>query len=524
MLTEFQEVESSSVLNTDVCIVGGGAAGISIARELIDADFSVLLLESGGMTLDPKIQRLYLGTNTRNDFSLHATRIRMLGGTTNIWGGWCAPLDPIDFESRGWVPDSGWPISLEDLLPFYHRAQPLFELGAYRYDVADWPSLAEDILTLDPLKLEHKMWQFSPRTAFGRTYEAQLRRADNLKVVLNATVTRIVTDPDETRVVEVKVADLYQRRVTVRASKFVIACGGIETPRLLLDSNEVNPAGVGNRFDVVGRYFMEHPHPDAGGLMLTGGPESLSAYGYRAISGERVATAFGPSPAAQKRHGILNCSIAFNGPLRHGPSEGWDSLMKIARARDAGKWPENLGSHVAKVLRDLPHVLREGYRHDDDGPVKGYQLTARTEVVPNRENRVTLSHERDALDCSRAKLDWNVSQLDRTTVAATMMMLAEELGRMNVARVRINELLLQDDARWSKDLSWFGHHMGATRMHADRRLGVVDADCRVHGISNLFIASSAVFPTCGFANPTLTIVALALRLADHIKSSMAAGS
>ncbi len=508
MFADFQQVESHSELSADVCIVGGGAAGISIARELIGADCSVLLLESGGMSLNPEVQSLYKGTNTRDDFALDTTRLRFLGGTTNIWGGWCAPLDPLDFETRDWVPDSGWPISYNDLLPFYARAQQLCDLGAYRYEVADWPSLAEAALALDPAKIEHKMWQVSSLTAFGRAYEEQLRLGTNLKVMLNATITRIVTDSSATRVTAVKVADLHGRRATVRASRFVIACGGIETPRLLLASKQISPAGVGNRYDLVGRYFMEHPHPDAGGILLTGDPNSLRAYGFRDVAGERVVTAFGPSPAAQKRHRILNSSIAFNGSLMHGPSEGWDSLLKISRAREAGKWPENLGSHIARVLGDLGDVLREGYQHNDEGPIRGFQLIARTEVLPRRENRVTLSQDRDALDNNRARLDWNVSTLDRTTVATTMMLLAEELGRLNVARVRVNDLLLQDDTRWSEGLSWFGHHMGTTRMHADPRRGVVNSDCRVHGISNLFIASSAVFPTCGFANPTLTILAL----------------
>jgi choline dehydrogenase-like flavoprotein len=524
MFSEFQQVESHSELSADICIVGGGAAGIAIARELIDADCSVLLLESGGMSLDSEVQSLYEGTNTRDDFALNTTRFRFLGGTTNVWGGWCAPLDPIDFEKRDWVPDSGWPITFDDLSPFYDRAQQLCGLGAYRYEVEDWPSLAKASLALDPAKLEHKMWQISQLKAFGRAYEEQLRRATSLNVMLNATVTRIITDPGASRVVAVEVQDLHGRRATVRASTFVMACGGIEIPRLLLASNQIHPAGVGNRYDLVGRYFMEHPHPDAGGILLTGDPESLGAYGFREVAKERVVMAFGPSPAAQKRHRILNSSIAISGPLSHGPSEGWDSLIKISRARKDGKWPENFGSHIGKVLRDLGDVLREGYKRDDEGPIKGYQLTARTEVVPKRENRVTLGQERDALDVNRAELDWNVGTLDRTTVATTMILLAEEFGRLNVGRVRINELLLEEDTRWSEGLSWFGHHMGTTRMHADSRRGVVNADCRVHGISNLFIASSAVFPTCGFANPTLTIVALALRLADHLKSSMAAGA
>lgn len=523
MLTDFKRIETNTELSADICILGGGAAGISIARELIDEDCSVLLLESGGKSFDPEIQRLYEGVNSRNDFALDSSRLRFFGGSTNHWGGWCAPFDEIDFVRRDWVPNSGWPITYDVLTPYYQRAQHVCGLGDYRYDVAEWPSQNQAALPLDPEKLEHKMWQISPPTIFGRVYENELTKAANLKVILNATVTQIVTDADGSTVIAVSLADLHDRRATARAALFVIACGGIESPRLLLASNRDQSAGIGNRHDLVGRFFMEHPHPDAGGILLTGDAESLRAYSVREMEGERIVTAFGPSPAAQQRLRILNSSIALSGPLRHGPSEGWDSLTKLSRSRESGDWPEDLGTHVAKVLRDLDDVLGEGYRRATGGDIKGFQLTARTEVAPNRENRLTLARERDALNVNRIRLDWKVSSLDRFTVATTMNLLAEELGRLNVARVRVNELLLRDDSSWSKNLSWFGHHMGTTRMDEDPKRGVVDTDCRVHGVSNLFIASGSVFPTCGFANPTLTICALALRLADHLKAKISTG-
>jgi choline dehydrogenase-like flavoprotein len=524
MLAEFKQIESNTELNADICIVGGGAAGISTACELIDEDCSVLLLESGGKSFDPDIQRMYKGVNDREDFALDTSRLRFLGGSTNHWGGWCAPLDEMDFVQREWVPNSGWPIAYDDLLPYYRRAQPVCELGEFRYDVAEWPSLSKATLPLDPEKLEHKMWQVSPPTAFGRVYEQDLGRATNLNVILGATVTQIVTNANGSAVTEVDVNDLHGRQATVRAALFVIACGGIETPRLLLASNRVEPAGIGNRNDLVGRFFMEHPHPDAGGIMVTGESASFDAYSTREVDGQRILTAFGPSPAAQKRLRILNSSIALSGPLRHAPSEGWDSLTKLSRSREASKWPEGLGGHIARVLRDLDDVLREGYRRMRGGEVKGFQLTARTEVVPNPDNRITLTHDRDALDVNRVRLEWNVGSLDRSTVATSMTLLAEELGRLNVGRVRINELLLKEDSGWSENLSWFGHHMGTTRMHENPKHGVVDVDCQVHGVSNLFIASSSVFPTCGFANPTLTIVAMALRLADHLKTRLSSAA
>jgi choline dehydrogenase-like flavoprotein len=169
MLLDFREAAAPERLQADLCIVGGGAAGIAIAREFIDSGWSVILLESGGLEPDAHVQDLHRGENPRGDFTLHESRFRQLGGTTAVWGGWCAPFDENDFESRSWVPHSGWPITRQALMPWYRRAQDLCQLGEFRYDVADWPGLASQALHLDGAKLSHRMWQLSPPTRFGET-------------------------------------------------------------------------------------------------------------------------------------------------------------------------------------------------------------------------------------------------------------------------------------------------------------------------------------------------------------------
>lgn len=518
MLLDFRDDAVASELQADVCVIGGGAAGIAIAREFISSGWSVVVLESGGLDLDREVQDLNKGTNARGDFTLHKSRFRLFGGTMLVWGGWCAPLDELDFQRRAWVPDSGWPITKQDLLPFYRRAQALCELGPYRYDVTDWPALAKTTLALDPAKLGHRLWQLSPPTNFGEVYRSELRQAGNVTVLLNATATEIVTGESAAAVSEVRFSSLLGRRGRVRARAYVVACGGIDTPRLLLLSNRVEPAGLANRQDLVGRFFMEHPHPDAGGVMVSGDIGRFRSYVERMAAGERIVLGLGPSADAQRRLRILNSSVAVNGELRFEPTEAWDSLTKLARAAGERRWPDSAGTHVYNVLRDLDDVIREGYRRATHGPVSGYSFIARTETAPNPANRVTLAEERDALGLRRARLDWTVGALERRTVETTMRLVAAELGRLGIGRVRINELLLEDDARWSENLSWFGHHMGTTRMSETAKTGVVNPDCRVHGIANLYVASSSVFPTSGFANPTLTILALALRLADHLKA------
>lgn len=520
MLIDLKTTEIPALLRADLCIVGAGAAGIAIAREFASTGYTVLLVESGGLQFDRDVQDLYKGTNVRGDFSLTTTRFRLFGGTTYVWGGWCAPLDEADFRKRAWVPHSGWPITRADLLPFYRRAQSLCQLGPYRYSVQDWPTLAADALRIDPQKLEHRLWQLSPPTVFGEVYREELRAAPGVTVLLNATATEIVTVQNAQSVHEVRLASLGGRRSRVSARAYVLACGGIEIPRLLLASNGVEAAGVGNGRDLVGRFFMEHPHPDAGGVLLSGGGESFRPYVEREVGGEQVILGFGPSERAQQRLGLLNSSVAVHDPIHFEPTDAWDSLMKLSRALGEPRWPESAGSHVWTVLRDFDGVLSEAYLRARQGPVRGYTLTVRTETAPNPNNRVTLAAERDALGMPRVRLQWQPAALDRITAATSMKLLAEEFGRLGIGRVRINELLLQDDTRWTDNLNWVGHHMGTTRMSGDPNAGVVDADCRVHGVANLFVASSSVFPTSGFANPTLTILALSLRLADHLKAKI----
>ena len=520
MLRDLKQDDVGKLLQADLCIVGGGMAGIALAKEFANTGHSVVLLESGGLQFDRPTQDLYQGTNVRGDFSLTTSRFRMLGGTSYVWGGWSAPLDEIDFQQREWVPHSGWPITRAELVPYYRRAQPLCELGAYRYTVPEWPSIAARALALDPNLLEHKFWQLSPQTNFGEKYLGELRQAPNITLLLNASATELVSAADARSVSALQVAALNGRQTRVRARAYVLACGGIEIPRLMLASNRVEANGLANGNDLVGRYFMEHPHPDAGGVLLTGDVESFRPYFDRQVGKEQVVLGIGPSAGAQRRLHLLNSSIAVHGELHFEPSDAWDSLMKLSRAFDERSWPSNAGTHVMNILGDLDGVLREIYLKYRQGPIRGFSFTGRTESTPNPNNRVTLEQERDALGMPRVRLDWKPATADRLTMAKTMQLVAQEFGRLGVGRVRVNELLLQDDLRWSDNLSWFGHHMGTTRMSADAKTGVVDPNCRVHGMENLFVASSSVFPTSGYANPTLTILALALRLGDHLKANV----
>jgi choline dehydrogenase-like flavoprotein len=484
MFVDARAIESGARLACDVCIIGAGAAGISLARELRGGRGRVCVLESGGLEPDAETQALYRGhgTGLANDGYVETSRLRYFGGSTNHWWGMCAPLDAHDFEPRPWVPHSGWPLSRVDLDPYYARAQPVCQLGPFDYDPAAWDP---DPPPLGP-RAERRMWQYGPPTRFGAVYREELRASTNVSVHLFANAVDLSASDSGRRVERVVVKTLAGGQFTVAARTVVLAAGGIENPRLLLGSDGVVNGGLGNGRDLVGRFFMDHPHRHPAGEILFDDPRLAAWSGKQVARGTRFLIHLGIRPEVQRQHGLLNGSIQLVHP--------WGAEDETERS-------------LLSLLRDLAGGAGAG-------APKRAELFARIEQAPNPESRVRLSEERDALGQRRVVLDWRLGALERDALQRILEMLAEDLAAAGTARVRIGT-----DAAPARE---FGgeHHMGTTRMSDDPATGVVDRDCRVHGIENLYVAGSAVFPTVGWANPTLTIVALSLRLADHLKRTL----
>lgn len=275
MLIDIRKLPEDSLIESEICIVGAGAAGIAMAREFIDRPERVCLLESGGLDFDEATQALYGDENIGNSYyPLKETRARYLGGSTNLWGGWSRPLDEIDFEVRPWMPYSGWPISKAELGPYYQRAQEVCNLGPFEYDFAYW----EDTFRqhqYQPIQFSQEIapcfWQIIPPShlRFGQVYRAELEGARNIETYLHANVVELETDDTAQSVTRLRVATLEGKQFWVKAKAFVLAVGGIENPRLLLASNQVQKVGLGNQYDQVGRYFMEHPYIISGRVRLS---------------------------------------------------------------------------------------------------------------------------------------------------------------------------------------------------------------------------------------------------------------
>jgi choline dehydrogenase-like flavoprotein len=360
----------------------------------------------------------------------------------------------------------------------------------------------------------------SPPTRFAEAYGGALREAESVTVYLGASAIEVEATAPDADVRSVRVACLSGPRFRVRAARFVLAAGGIENARLLLMSRAAHPAGLGNAHDQVGRYFMEHLYLDRAASILVpaGRIDGFYTQG-RLVEGHGVRGLVGLTPEAQRRERLTNfCAVCSEETA--GESWRWlRGMPGMVRRRRA--LPMGTLAHLRNAIPSVAAAvaaLASGGRT----PRRRRLLVVKNvmEQAPNPDSRVLLSEERDRLGCPRVIVDWRLSAIDRRTAHRAHVILREELARAGMGRLR--SAMRRPDGPWPAALRGARHHMGTTRMHGDPRHGVVDADCRVHGIANLYVAGSSVFPTSGSANPTLTIVALALRVARHVARSLGA--
>jgi choline dehydrogenase-like flavoprotein len=513
---------AGELLDTDLCVIGAGAAGISIAVQLAGAPIDVVLLESGGIAFEERSHDLNRGELAGMRYEKPETmRGRLLGGTTNLWLGHCVPLDRLDFTKRAWVPASGWPIEFADLEPYYDQAARLCELGQGGYGARNWIESGVEPPHIDPDKLRARFMRFSPPTRFAATYGEILKSSGNLRVVLHANATELLANAQASHVDALAVRSLGGRRLRVRARAYVLATGGIENARILLNSRSVQAEGLGNGRDLVGRYFMDHLYLNAGVLVPA---DPTAAHGLFRVMQSALGTAragFALSERLQEQERVLNCG-AWLDLLAGPPAPGRTAARRIARS--LGDYELPMADDVAAALRHIDEVLEGVYDkltgNDAERRERGMALLLLGEQAPNPSSRIRLADDRDALGQRRIAVDWQLGEQDWRTLATMARCMAVELTRLGLGRVQLIDELLGAKPDWPSFLNWGHHHSGTTRMSSSPEFGVVDASCRVHGIDNLYLAGSSVFSTQGFATPTLSIVALALRLADHLRARL----
>jgi choline dehydrogenase-like flavoprotein len=528
MFADAREVPRDTRLETDVCIVGAGAAGITLARELSGSPLRVTVLESGGLEYEAETQALYAGPFIGLPYTdLSIPRLRFFGGTTNHWGGICRPFEDADFEAREGIPFTGWPIKRSDVEPYYERATRVVGLTSQEWELADWAPTGEPApLRLSSDRIVSRVAQVVPADlrSFGANYREELRLAPNVTLYLHANVIDVEVDEGARTATSVQVATLSGNRFSVGAKAFVLATGAIENARLLLVSNGAAPRGLGNLNDLVGRFFLEHPRFLAGYLAPSGSHPNLGFYENHRVGGATVLGYLASSKDFQLAEGLLDLQMRLELDYGEAPEDASEFARHVLTlAADIESW-QKIAMPGAPLPIPYLDVVREALDSPEDtyiylrGRLESVGLTTRIEQAPNPDSRVVLVRERDELGMQRVALDWRLSDVDRRNVRRTLELLGAEVAAAGIGRVRI--LYGEDDSGWPDDLNGGQHHMGTTRMSDDPKQGVVDRHCRVHGMTNLFVAGSSVFPTPGGATPTLTLVALAIRLADRLKGMM----
>jgi choline dehydrogenase-like flavoprotein len=569
MLIDARSFPANEVAETEVCIIGAGPAGITLARELAGQNFRVCLLESGGLEPDEEIQALATSAaetlGNREYPTAEYMRRRQLGGTANVWaiamanrkiGVRYVPLEPIDFEQRDWLPYSGWPFDRSHLDSYYARAQEVCQVGPYAYESEDWQEQQTPPLNVPSGRITTRMFQVGSREVFTQEYLKTVQQADNITVYFHATAVELESNETASTVTRVRVACPRGPKFWIAAKVVILAQGGIDNARMLLLSDQTQKAGLGNQYDIVGRFFMDHPIV-RGGMLVPNQRQLFSQtglYDLRQVRGTHVVGQLSLSEAVLRREQLLHTTTSlfpchpiyrFN-PRRILFPQGRSYESPAVEAGIALKRAIRNGKFSAEMLKQLWQLatgvddlvyffgrkdgglslpLPQRYGYDDGGwsnladreqRFGQFEIVHMTEQAPDPDNRVMLGAERDSLGCRKVQLCWRWNEIDRQSIVRTQKILAEEfagagIGRFNLELDKGDPQVIRPSAH---------HNMGTTRMHDNPRQGVVDRNGQVHGVSNLFITGSSVFPTSSYANPTLTIIALSIRLADHVKQML----
>jgi choline dehydrogenase-like flavoprotein len=508
MLIDSKVLSPDSDISAQVCIVGAGPAGISIALKLQEAGMDVVLIESGDLEPDEETQLFGAGEVTGIPYGpLETTRVRAFGGTANAWGAsdddWTddsaqiRPLDKADFLQRSWVTCSGWPFEINELRDWYDVADAI--CGAETSDyLGDKEALKTEGLQIETDRLQTVLFSFGKKTRFTADHRRTLCDRQNIRVYYHATVTKIETNVSGSHVFRVFMRAPGGATSSIQARYFVLACGGIENARLLLAARAGH--GLGNDHDLVGRFFMEHPHGTTGFFVPADKAieKRMAPYAvHKESGGSRVKWFLGLTEALEKKEKLLRYAVSF-WPTEAEPDWMPDDLVDLA--------------------------IRKHSKFSDKQAPQFYAASFMSEQAPNANSRVTLSNSIGEDGLPLPCLDWRLSEIDIRTMIRGQQIIQEAF---HIAGIGVFFSKQHSDSNggfltphwggYEASIEGAHHHMGTTRMHADPKQGVVDANCRMHSTENLFIAGSSVFPTGGFANPTLTIVALAVRLADHIR-------
>lgn len=549
MLIDSSAVATGAVIEADICIIGAGPAGISMAREFIGSSLRVVLLESGKFEADQHVQELGQGAVNSQYFAANALalgRKRQFGGTPNDWAyttepsdgrryARCLPPEALDFESHSDEPSLRWPVSFDHLRPYFETAQRVWNGGIFDYEVDAWACGLRPIETPNG-HLRTRICQHGPNDVFILRYRDELLSADNVDVYLTSTAVALESKENSGEVCNLVVARTDARIFSVVAKTYILACGGVENVQLLLSSDVTRPGERGNRHDNIGRYVTDHPEFRMGYIFPTdqGVYEKIALYDIRRVGRHMVSGFLTISTEVKRSEKLLNMSVTLS-PQRAGFGTGahraMESVAASIRRREASPrisadiWsimrsPFDAVAYLRNRTAENYSEYRGGWSRPDANrdEFRGIELWSAFEQTPQRGNRLSLTSDRDLLGRQKLQFDHCWSKFDRENVRRSMTLFIDQMDAAGLGRVR-PWADLEGHAR--PRFLGLHHPMGGTRMHVDPLFGAVDQDCLVRGLSNVYVAGSSVFSTgVGYANPTLTLLALAIRLADHLKERL----
>lgn len=552
MIIEQDQITDASKFAAEVCIVGSGAAGITLAVELGRAGVDVLLIAGGGRSYSERNQEFYRGSDEAG-IPLERSRLRRFGGTTAVWGGRCIPFDPIDFDKRDFVPHSGWPIGWEELQPYYRRGQEHLDIGSkFSFEVSELlPDEPPDLIEgfRDEVLDTHRVEKWSLPTNLGKKYEGELSALGNVRVLMDSHLIGTVMNEDSTEVSRLVCRTDGRRNFSCIARRYVYAMGGMETTRHLLQPTKARPNGIGNQSDLLGRFFMTHISGAIAEISLDQSLRVVNKY-ETDPDGIYCRRRLQISAAAQKEFELLNFAAFLHDPPLHDARHRDPVLSLLFLAKGfrgvALRIPaeysvelayrrfglkaylphlRNIILGIPKLMRAAPELIYKRLIRRRKLPsvivkkaINRFTLYYHVEHAPHPNSRLLLSDDFDAHGLRRLHVSMHYSDLDVDSILK-----AHELIRQRVEQAGIGTLeYLTDNPRQhvESQIGFGGHQLGTTRMATTPERGIVDVNSRVFGIHNLYVCGPSVFVTGSHANPVFTIVAMAIRLADHLQTEL----
>ncbi|MHB8302576.1 MAG: GMC oxidoreductase [Acidobacteriaceae bacterium] len=523
MIVDLERDASLPTFAADVCIVGAGAAGIVLAAELVRQGKRVLLLESGGRELEENVQRLNACEKIGHPQKApHPGRFRVLGGTTTRWGGQILEMQAQDFELHAGVPGSGWPMPKSTLQPYYQRALHAEGVApVLQTDEEVWQQMGTAMPDFGQGLVPY-FTRWCPETNFARLYRDMLA-SPNLCVVLHATVCALLLDADGSTISGVRCRNLPGNECVFHAESYVLCLGMVETVNLLLQPLEGGQIAPWQKNAWLGRHVQSHIDYNAARVVPLDRKRLEQVFPNVYLKGRKYHPKLRVTAERQREEGTLNIAGAVAFISLGGVEEDVRQMKTAARNLLRGNWSAVGLRDTLPALRRLPILLRLGYSfyvsHRAYWPKDvTYWLRVHCEQEPLSASNIALSPERDALGMFRTRIDWQVSPLEWKTILRFTEMAQNTLQAAGLATLELQPELALEDGYRSVTFDDSYHWMGGTRMAASATDGVVDTDLKLHGARNIYVCSASVYPTSGFANPVHTLLALALRLADHLVS------